>query len=422
MGMLQNLFERVVDEQLTKPKLMAAMLRRAIKNRVPHLTEQQLDSAAAALSAAIDNAVDEKIHVDLNIDGADGEIELGDDDIKAAVEEMERSLQSGMQGLVEEAVNIFAPEILSSLYAALPAQLKSENRQMRRFRRNLRERWKEGLDRLEMLIIITREAGETFIEDIRKAQSDPDHASDQNELALLDALVRIHVRGCRTAAEILCLLQGGFADGANARWRTLHENAVTAMFISQHRGDTGKRFLEHGAVERYRAAQQYQQHCKALGQEPLSGADLDLVTREYKEVIARYGAEFRGDYGWAAHALGLTSPRFVDIESDLDMSRWRPYYKMACHSVHAGAQGLFFSLGTVEPEGSTLLAGASNAGLADPGNSTAISLVMLSAAVLATKPNMDGVTALSMMTELCGDIGKAFFEAHEQLVAETRIP
>ena len=46
-------------------------------------------------------------------------------------------------------------------------------------------------------------------------------------------LIRL-VRACQVTDEIICLLENGFADGAMARWRTLHEIAVVAVVISQH--------------------------------------------------------------------------------------------------------------------------------------------------------------------------------------------
>lgn len=51
---------------------------------------------------------------------------------------------------------------------------------------------------------------------------------------------------------------------------------------------------------------------------------------------------------------------------------------MASHTVHASAKSIAYSLGIIKPS-NILLAGPSNAGLADPGQREAISLVQLTA-------------------------------------------
>jgi len=145
----------------------------------------------------------------------------------------------------------------------------------------------------------------------------------------------------------VCLLKAGYADGAYACWRSLHELAVTAYFLLEHRGDTPHRYLDHAAIERSRAATQYQQHCQTLGHEPFSAEELAELKKGFDEAIARYGEPFEGDYGWAAEALRNPRPTFTQIEASLDMSHWRPYFRLACQSVHAGSQGLFFFPGTL---------------------------------------------------------------------------
>jgi hypothetical protein len=48
---------------------------------------------------------------------------------------------------------------------------------------------------------------------------------------LVNVMARLHASACLVAFEILTLLQAGHAQAALARWRTLHETAVTALFI-----------------------------------------------------------------------------------------------------------------------------------------------------------------------------------------------
>ena len=70
--------------------------------------------------------------------------------------------------------------------------------------------------------MISRESGDLFNESFGK-----------NNDQVFFVLWRLHARSCQITMEILALLKSGFADGAHARWRTLHEIAVTALFIKQ---------------------------------------------------------------------------------------------------------------------------------------------------------------------------------------------
>jgi hypothetical protein len=76
----------------------------------------------------------------------------------------------------------------------------------------------------------------------------------------LEAIRRIYGRGCHLAAEICHLLRGGYADGAEARWRTLYELEVISKFICIAGDDTAERYLYYPSVEMeifYRSAKQY---------------------------------------------------------------------------------------------------------------------------------------------------------------------
>src|SRR5260370_32451533 len=83
-------------------------------------------------------------------------------------------------------------------------------------------------------------------------------------------LIRVLVRGCQVTDEIICLLENGFADGAMARWRTLHEIAVVAVVLSHHGEDIAARYVDHQAVESMRSMRKYISCCEELGYTPLS--------------------------------------------------------------------------------------------------------------------------------------------------------
>lgn len=68
------------------------------------------------------------------------------------------------------------------------------------------------------------------------------------------------------------------------------------------------------------------------------------------------------------------------------------------------------------------LAGASDAGLADPGHQTAISLMMVTVAFLTAQPNLDGLVACHCMLKVCDDIGRELIRVHESAEQEMEVP
>jgi hypothetical protein len=90
---------------------------------------------------------------------------------------------------------------------------------------------------------------------------------------------------------------------------------------------------------------------------------------------------------------------------------------MASHNVHANPKGDFFKLGIIGDK-QIMLAGASNAGLADPGHAAALSLVQISGMLLLLHPSMDNNIAVKVMSTLTDEIGEHLLAAHEQLIKD----
>jgi uncharacterized protein DUF5677 len=118
-------------------------------------------------------------------------------------------------------------------------------------RRNL-ARWCGAVDLLEMMWVISMEIGGECVKE----------AQDQAYACKTDALIHLHARALRITRETICLIHGGFADGALCRWRSLHEVAVTAFFLSQHSEEIAARYLASFCFSRLRAAEQLNAHAE----------------------------------------------------------------------------------------------------------------------------------------------------------------
>jgi hypothetical protein len=317
--------------------------------------------------------------------------------------ELERKTEEVLDKL-PELVTLSADAILRTLRSRARAMLRRRRKDSQGFERRTYKRWRRGIDLLEVFIAISQEAGHDFNATFR-----PQACKDND--TVFDVLTRLHARACQISSEILTLLRGGYADGAHARWRTLHEVAVTALFVSEHGQDVANRYLLHEAVESYKAAIQYQKCCARLAQAPYSQEEMARFKANRDEICDHFVAGFENRYGWASKALTKTRPSFSDLEENVELDHLRPYYRMASHNVHSNPKGIAFRLGTAEVRDDVLLAGPSDAGLTDPAHSCAISLNHVNVALLKTRINMDRLVVLQIMQNLVGEIGQAFLEA-----------
>lgn len=308
---------------------------------------------------------------------------------------------------------------LSSLWVELQRHdrdryLSAKREQKDGFEKRLRKRWGNGLDCLEQFIHINIELGEEAVQDRGGAfESDVDYT--------FEALARLHARACQISNEIYTLLESGYADGAHARWRALHEVAIVALFIKQEDEETAKRFLDYRHLEDYYEAQNYQAHCEELGYKPFSEEQLQVLEDNRDKLVNRYGTPFDDNgygYGWAAHTFENKSATLSRLENEVDLDHLNPFYKMASNSVHAGSKGTKHRLGLLDQDAQPLLAGPTNYGLADPAQSTATSLAQVSTALLLYEPSGKELVTTMGLQQLVSEISTAFTEIQFQIERE----
>ncbi len=337
-------------------------------------------------------------------------IEQGD--VKPNGEDLARLTSEILPKFAEIAADVVATQIKKDA----KRELKRRRRQRERFERELAKHWARPLQLLQLTVEIAEEVGIGTIESIVPTE---DHGNVRNHA--LDALAAIHARGCQMSRAILALLRSGFADDAHARWRSLHELAVVASFISEHGEDVAERYLSHGVVQQRKLARAYKAHEIQAELDPLTQAEIDVLDERYHSLVGKYGESFGFDYGWASSALGKNRPTFVDIEEVVGLDHLRPYYQMANHNVHPNAHAAFFKLGLADVHrGEVLLTGPSTLGLADPGHGVALSLTHITASLVSLNPSIDQAVALIIVNALQKETGEAFLRAHKE--AETIAP
>lgn len=411
MDTLQKTIESVFREWMSFKRIGATLIKRELEKVGIILTDKQMEK----IEAQLENVPSDTLSIRFTRNQL-REAKLGRTSLQSlsiyidpqeGVEICERIVEripEVFPNLISETADI----IMDKLRSSAPPMLRVRRKDSRRFASRISRTWKHPLDLLEMFLVIVTEAGDEFNRAFRPS------ATKDNDF-VFDVLIRLHARGCQIGSEVLTLLKNGFADGAHARWRTLHEMTVVAFFIAKHGNDTAEQYLLHNVVESFRAAKQYQDHCTRLGYEPLTEVEFDEIEATYNQVRDQFGPDFGHRYGWAAEAIGKRDPSFADIEQDVELEHWRPFYKLASHNVHANPKGVLFKLGLSPSARELLLAGASNEGLADPGHAAAISLCQLTTTLLTTEPNADRLVICTILQRLIDEIGQAFLDVHNKL-------
>ena len=339
-------------------------------------------------------------------------IEFSDEESDGLVKKVKAFISSELPRVYEATADEIYKHTLAVLNRRWPAQSRRTRRERDGFRNRLQKRWRVPLERLKMLLTISLEFGDVINGELRES---PDHSHK----FLVEVFTRSHATACQVAGEIVCLLEGGFADGAMARWRTLHEISVVASFIADHGEDVAERYVRHQSIESRKAAVEYERWQGRLQLEPLEAKEVKRLEDEFTTLAARFGPAFKESYGWAAHHLKKLKPTFADIEKEVGSEHLRPYYRLASHNIHANPKGVFYKLGMMG-ETNVLLAGPSNAGLADPGQGAAISLARACSSVSALHCSLDTVVGLKMIAHLMDEVREAFGEAHAELQRDAK--
>lgn len=310
---------------------------------------------------------------------------------------------------VKEAINQFFEEIKINA----PDTLREENEKMENFKGRVNNFWKRPLDLLDLLLIYSQQLGSKFNKEMRVT------AENENDYVFL-ALTRLHAKACLVSQEVAILMKHGYASGAHARWRSLHEIAVTALFIKEHGNEVAERYLDYRDIEAYYAMRQYKEYAAKLKYEPLQEEEEKNAINVKNFLIKKYGESFENLYGWASKELSKPKPKFTDIEKAVGIEHMRPYYKMASNAVHAESNGIFFNIGiSKSDEGKILLAGPSDSGLADPGSGTALSLNLINSTLITSRPTVENLILFQVTTMLVNDINDAFIEVHEFIEEQT---
>ena len=317
----------------------------------------------------------------------------------------DEEIHSLVQEKILEGVGLLSAEVYTSLTNDAPDMLKEERAQAVAFERRNRGRWKKPLDLLKIMVRVVQESGEGLCQEWAV---EPD-----NREQLFSALNRLFVKALVITREAICLMEAGFADGALARWRSLHEVAVIASFLSKFGEQAAARYIASFTFASRSAMKNINEYAHRAGMKQYSAKELSAADDRCNELDSLFGKGIDKDYGWARDALGVAHDArvtFFSIEQAVALDHWRPRYRWASQNVHSNYSPPRSSLGMVEAKEEIHLVGPSNSGMVDPLHMTAISLGIVASAFLSTWPNMDRLVVLNFLSRISEEIGPVALE------------
>lgn len=329
--------------------------------------------------------------------------ELNSDELEIATKE---AIQSALSSLFELMPNALEDTSTKTIRTLRKQRLGFEKRCYRR--------WRRAFELYEIIRGVATEIGE------KHAQEQFEASEDEHDY-IFGALSYLHPRMLLVAGEIDALLRTGFPDGALARWRTLHEISVVAMFIEQSDQATAKRYLASFQFNALRAANQLNKYADRAKLNPFSTEEIAEMESHCVALTEDLGRQIKGDYDWAKEAVGKNRPTLLDLEEASGLDHWRPRYRWASQHTHAGHRPLDKLLGMAEAKEPINLVGASNSGFVDPFSMSGISISICCAAFLGRRPTIDSIVALKSievlsqkLEEIALQLEKETLERHEQ--------
>ncbi len=293
----------------------------------------------------------------------------------------------------EELNELFSLNLYQILDAEKDDLLSEHYEVLAKFRERLFETWKTPLMRLDSLLYMCMEA----VDELRQQHA----GSPLLHTKKFNMATRLQARCVQVGNEISHLLHGGYADGAFARWRTLHETAATTKFICEGDEDLATRFFDFQNISRLKAANKYNEH-NELEFDEFPAEQLTQFENDRKKILNKYELHFDKDFGWARKALGNNaapkgSLRFTDVESFVGLSFLRNHFSFANQYVHAGIDSIGYKLGTSMSKKDLLLTGPSNEGLIEPIQCASLSLIHATIALIKAYPNEDSSIKISTL-------------------------
>lgn len=316
-----------------------------------------------------------------------------------------------LQPLVTQAINSIADRLFASIADLASDKLAEIRGAEESFQARHEARWGQGLEWLRLHRAYCVEAGQQF-------QSNFLQYSQFVQDPLLGVLMRLHAHACRIQGEVITLLAAGYPDGAFARWRSLHEIAVTAIVLRNSGEDAAIDYIKFGLVQAVKGMNGFQETASRMKREPYAPEQIQKANALRDRLIAEGDVDFKSRNGWARKYIGAT--KFERLQAAAGLDHWRNDYSLASRDVHTDFRQMHALLAMPESHPEVLVAGPSDSGIVEPAHSAAITLMQATLAfILARNGDADcpidysgSVVMAKVLQQLTDEVEKVFMELH----------
>lgn len=221
METIHQLFLKLLNKYLSFPIVGAKLIEQRLEKKGLVLTASQLAEIEKKLKkhkgGSLNFNIDLSSDQQKNLGVSDSESLVIDfSDSEKEIDQFLSDFQNKLNEAMIEVIDKISDLILPDLREQFSSMLQIHSKQNTEFVTRLKKKWENPLNLLEILLMLALEAGDDFNHEFRSI------AHRENNY-VFEVITRLHYRACQIASEVLVLLNSGFADGAHARWRTLHE-------------------------------------------------------------------------------------------------------------------------------------------------------------------------------------------------------
>ena len=377
MGKLQETFDRQLEsipriaiEECAREKLRAAGI---LDERIAQ------EIADAILSGDANPTIPSDVAVDLEFTADDTAR------IKEAVTEFLERLPELTERFTAETAQRLAEGLRRQWQESKPSVDEAFA-----IRQSIAAKWSAAFDGLRLLVALCVQEGEAF--NFAHLRAKRPRERDQ-------AIARLHIRACRIAEEMILLLEHGHTEGAQARWRTMHEVAVTATLIAEGGDPLAQRYFDHEAVEKKKALDDHRRAAAAVGERGTSYQHGRAIEGEFAAAIRKYGKPFQGMYGWASGQLGLPeNPQFHHLQDVAGSLGLKLRYRLASFDTHASPRTLSQPMHQWDP--TTHIPGVFSAGFEGPASDAAQTIVQVTVLLYPEPWDLDRIALVRAMAQL----------------------
>lgn len=326
------------------------------------------------------------------------------------VEEVKKQLKENDSNPdYETIIDVTANAIIEDIHSHEKKKVSKVVSENDAFIKRNREKWSIAFQKLHALRETALQAGMNFQKQFCKYDQ---YQTDE----LIGVLMRQHANACRISSEIIHLLEGGYPDGAIARWRTLYEIVIVCLVIKKYGRPAAIDYIKYGIVKNAEGINEHHKTANAMGLETFSQEELDFANKQKQEIT-------NGDSGWHWARKYAGASKIEKLREHVELDKWSHNYKLASRNIHADYYEMSNLYGMSDAENDMLLVGQSNSGLTEPAHFMAISLAQITSIFITTYMEdesheldyQDSLLFLKVINNYVKEVGEAFIDVQNTI-------